>query len=1183
MSSGVIHMRIYCHGAKSLAILLLLVGFISKSISHEIRIKEDLILLFDDQGVPRRVQIWGWGRGGKGEITDKFAKVGGNSLKVIAPEPLSGAVIGADFGLFESLPWNHTFLKFWLKIAEGEKGLNFNVHISTVMGDADCYFSIDQEAEEDGWFLVRLPILHFRNFTRLGGKIRAIGFKSAGRVGESCKQFFIDGVAFEVAKESITSAKFSPKASVKVDRQRLVAGSSLQLTLDLEEQCGVFARIISEKGAVGRVLFRNDSLGVGKHSIQWNGLGDEIREPWGALRWERVDRAFLPDGKYVLLVTVYRTSKESINAVDKAFEVTLYGFGDEREIRIYHKPPGMWMHASKIALSDPIKMIKTITLKQELNPRAFGSLFPDAFIVRCEGVDFTEDGIVLGKTSPKNIALNAEVKVCAEEVPNATWGGWRGLIDGSDAWWMTPQNYPQDKPIWFEITLPKDALVAKVMVKQAHGVEERSRIKKLTLRFDDGSETTLSLPKDTACHWFYIEPPKKTRKIFGEAREFWGERRGRCGLSEFQVFEAATYNFGYFITNDIMPIGAIRWSRFAGIHKGNGLIRWEYSLDHGESWHPIPTGGDMSKIPIKWGVIRFKCTIGGNVTVNGFEFSWQYDPKRPLARALDKKTCALSVKDGKFYDMSGKRIRLFGWWYSPPLELKGRTHIDFNEWLAEREREIAAFAYYGINCVRLGVPGTLYLPDGEDAFPDSPKYWEIMAKNGYCPLFPKMVDELINLLARYGIYTIFEFHDNPPWGYFSPIPISGAKTHPQDYPKAFEFARHRISKLWQWVAKHFKGNPFIVGFEVPWNEPLIGQRPWAIKTREDSRKYDQIYRELVEGCVKAIKSEDPQRICILGPNGWNSIRNDDPWIAPSSYWLFPKGIDAFHYHDYPQHRIVQEGTLCEWYAYPRASRIPLVRTEGHCFYFFWNKHDLEPGWGERGVDSILAQEFAMGIEGTVGWGHGGGEREIFGIGFARYHAWCRFWQQVNPRREAEVAIVMASEKRHNRDLPPHPVVEALLGLHVVPFDFLFDECILVKPNWMKRYKALILFAEGLPEEVINAAKAGEIPCFEFDRGKKDVVEKLALFLQKNGVTVDQKSPPNILIAYGDSGVVFYERKGKGGSYRIFLNLRHRGKIKLVDECTDEILYEGDSEKLGENGVKIGIEPFRAKLIRIIAP
>ena len=1140
------------------------------------------LILFDDQAKPHYVRIWGWGREGKGRITDSTAKFGRESLEVLSPHPLGGGVIAPGVKLsFDSLSWTKAFLCFYIKRAQGEKGNVFNVHIKTDGGDADCYFTVDfSKADEEGWVLVKLPLLKFRGFLRLRGMVRSLGFKSAGRPGENCRRFFVDMVYFQLSEEPVVPLEEAPKGEAFVDRRVLVAGKAVRIFIRLEEPCGVFLRVVREDGSVGREIFRGE-LKEGLHSFEWEGLGDPIREPWGALRWGRVDRKFLPDGNYVLLTTIFKRGKKGLSAKDIEFPLKLKGFGEEREIFIYHKPPGFWPHASRIRLVGK-ESEKELTLRQELTPSAFGDLFPYVFI-RLEGLDITERGVALGRSAPENLALKAKVKTCAEQNPGGTWGGWRGLVDGGNAHWLTPKDYSPEEPIWFELTLPKEALVSKVMVKNTHTVPESNRVRKWRLKFDDGTEEILEVPKDTACHWFRIEPPRKTKRIRAEAVEFWGpRRRDFYGLAEFQVFEFKRYERGFFETDDIMPIGLTKWVRFKGLEVGKGVVKWEYSLDHGESWHPIPKGGDLSRVPRKWGVIRFRCTVEGKAIVKGFELTWRFDPKKPIQKPLNPRWCALKVKGGDFYNRKGERVRLFGWFYTPPFAPKGYTHIDLEEWLLHREREIASFAAYGINCVRLGVSGTLYLPDAESTFPDSPKYAEVMTKSGYSPLYPKLVDETIRLLAKYGIYTIFEFHDNPPWGYWSPIPASGAKKHPDDYPKAFKFARPRIAKLWRWVARHFKGNPFIVGFEVPWNEPVLGHRPWDITSREKGLYYDRLYRELVEECVKAIKSEDPQRICILGPNGWNGIRNDEPWLPPH-FWLLPEGVEAFHYHDYPQHIVSREGTMLEWFSYPRATGVPIGRTEGHCRYFFWNKQDTAPGWGKRGVDSMLAQEFAAAHDWTAGWGHGGGERGLFGTDFSRYHAWCRFWREVTPRSRAEVAIVMDSHKRHrSHSQSPHPVVEALLRLHALPFDFLFDNCVIVKREWLKRYKALVLVPEGLPEEVVKTAKESGIPVFEFDSNRKveEILPRLSGFLKRCEIFVDDRSPPNLLIAYGDRGLVIYERKGKGGTYLVFLRLPLQGKVRLVDECTEEVLYEGSAETLWRKGLKIHLEPFRARLVRI---
>jgi hypothetical protein len=152
----------------SVVLLLLLPGFSQG--------ESKLFTLFDDQGTPRHVQVWGWGRG-KGLICQKIAKSGKESVEVTSPELLSGAVIAGDFNLVvESLPWSRSLLRFWLRLAEGEKGTQFNVHISTDGGDADCYFNIEKNEKEDGWVLVRFWLdYHFFNFAISGELLERLG------------------------------------------------------------------------------------------------------------------------------------------------------------------------------------------------------------------------------------------------------------------------------------------------------------------------------------------------------------------------------------------------------------------------------------------------------------------------------------------------------------------------------------------------------------------------------------------------------------------------------------------------------------------------------------------------------------------------------------------------------------------------------------------------------------------------------------------------------------------------------------------------------------------------------------------------------------------------------------------------------------------------------------------------
>ncbi|KAL8297964.1 hypothetical protein RB597_007054 [Gaeumannomyces tritici] len=115
------------------------------------------------------------------------------------------------------------------------------------------------------------------------------------------------------------------------------------------------------------------------------------------------------------------------------------------------------------------------------------------------------------------------------------------------------------------------------------------------------------------------------------------------------------------------------------------------------------------------------------------------------------------------------------------------------------------FASLGLNCIRIPFN---YRHFEDDMNP------RVLKTSGF-----KHLDRVVDVCGRHGIYTILDMHtlpggQNPDWH----------SDNRSSYPAFWDFKDHQDRTVWLWeqLASHYKGNPWIAGYN-PINEPCDEQ------------------------------------------------------------------------------------------------------------------------------------------------------------------------------------------------------------------------------------------------------------------------------------------------------------------------------------------------------------------------
>lgn len=173
------------------------------------------------------------------------------------------------------------------------------------------------------------------------------------------------------------------------------------------------------------------------------------------------------------------------------------------------------------------------------------------------------------------------------------------------------------------------------------------------------------------------------------------------------------------------------------------------------------------------------------------------------------------------------------------------------------------FASLGLNCLR--VPFN-YRHMEDDMAP------RVLKRKGL-----EMLERVVGICARHEIYTILDLHTAPggqngDWH----------SDNPTNYAAFWDHKDHqdRVVWLWQQVASHFRGNPWVAGYN-PLNEPCDPEH----------HRLPEFYARL----EKAIREVDPEHVLWLDGNTFSmEFRHFDVPLPNTVYALHDYAQAGFH-------------------------------------------------------------------------------------------------------------------------------------------------------------------------------------------------------------------------------------------------------------------------------------------------
>jgi Endoglucanase len=175
-------------------------------------------------------------------------------------------------------------------------------------------------------------------------------------------------------------------------------------------------------------------------------------------------------------------------------------------------------------------------------------------------------------------------------------------------------------------------------------------------------------------------------------------------------------------------------------------------------------------------------------------------------------------------------------------------------------------ASLGLNLVRIPVNYRHFESDDEPF---------VIKEEGF-----KHLDRVVDLCAQQHIYTIIDLHAVP--GYQNQDWHSDNPTHKALFWQHKQF-QDRLVHLWEVIADHYKGNPWVAGYN-PINEPAD----------ESEEKIEPVYRRLHQ----AIRAVDPNHLLFLEGNRYST-----------DFYMFKEPLPGVVYttHDYAEPGFIAGG------------------------------------------------------------------------------------------------------------------------------------------------------------------------------------------------------------------------------------------------------------------------------------
>lgn len=572
------------------------------------------------------------------------------------------------------------------------------------------------------------------------------------------------------------------------------------------------------------------------------------------------------------------------------------------------------------------------------------------------------------------------------------------------------------------------------------------------------------------------------------------------------------------------------------------------------------------------------------------------------------------LRDGKRFGFVGVNYTRFGLGLSIQADYELLAH------------DVLQMKSWGVRVVRISTDIAITQPE-PGVFPDSPRYAELLKKHNLDPRYMDQIDYFVALAGQEGIYTVIDWHGMPidPYRYFQGGRPSDRGTGKPGEAIAYlapspteagEFEMENPAHLktlldaHRWIAGHFKGDPNLLGIEVPFNEPHT--KYMAVENN---------WRRVTDLSAAAVAEGDPERLTFtLGPS--YSHNN----LLPSVTWLPPDRASGAAPHFYQANGPVPTRPDAKNFESPWLAR-ELEGTFGWSFlgvmlplsavdYPIYNGesglhgHDsLLAGYDKAEAASLLmeaqlVQEYATGMVGRLEWTLWGNEHD-FDPHVETYKKQIGRFAPVYEagpidRMSAEVAFVQHPEavpSANGHNFACIPFAKAALDLHLSPVHYLTDDQLrylasaelsvgleqVVESSQSLKYKAIITDRRHLDPRTVTVLKSLGAPVLWLDKAEDLTAAELASFLEGAGVAVDQRTPREIQLAEGPEHLVVYRRLDGGANpTRIYPQLRRTGNIELISE-SGATVFSGPADALAQQGIEVDLPLWRSAIFRITTP
>ncbi|WP_136708307.1 cellulase family glycosylhydrolase [Agromyces sp. H66] len=578
----------------------------------------------------------------------------------------------------------------------------------------------------------------------------------------------------------------------------------------------------------------------------------------------------------------------------------------------------------------------------------------------------------------------------------------------------------------------------------------------------------------------------------------------------------------------------------------------------------------------------------------------------------------VTIRDGKFYD-GDTPFGFTGFNYDLFLLSYPRRAL----W-SGMDADLSLMASWGLGAIRVPLAIGLLQP-ARGVFPDDPAWAGELRSRGLNTQFLEMLDYFVTRAGEHGIRVIIDWHRAPtdPYDYWqggTPSDrgtgrpgtaisyLAPSSTESGELDLADEEHRTVLFDTHRWTAAHFRGNPNILGIEVPHNEPHAAYM--SIQSN---------WRRLTELASLAVKAGDPERLTLAMPPAYG---HDVSTAAPT--WQFSNVVDANAPHHYLPNapialRSDAQSRRSPWlardidavfaYAIPAlfapysTSRHPVYNGEGGHYGFESFLPDLDRvEAADYMTEAALVQYYAAGAAGQLHWSlwHNVNDfvpfEEIFDRHYRRfspvYSAGPVDWSG------AEVAFIQnpaAVPVANGHNFAAVPFVRRALDLHVPVWHLLTDDEIIDTmltqvPSGLEQvdgldasfdYSAVVVDRRNLDARVREVLERDDFekPILWVDDAEDLSTDALGAFLRKADIAEDRRTSADLQLVYGPQHLVVYRRSGSDGSERVFPRVPRESGFTLVDE-SGEAVFQGDTRTLWTRGLTIDLPKWRSAIFRI---